>query len=195
MYKEGKYIDVLMWRLINPNKLLRRRWRPPSNGSLEVTIRKKTMTDNIDEIYKQEEVSKQVVTPWNADSWMPELRKSLKKRYDFTILADGEIVGSIGFGDPTECRSSYEVGFAMGYEYWGQGVRSEALKQLAKFAFEKLKIHKLFGDNSSDNPASGRVFEKAGFKTEAVFKEHYFKIRDGEYVDRIWWGLINPADK
>ena len=144
---------------------------------------------------RQKEISKQVSTPWNADSWIPTFRKSLKERYDFTILADGEIVGSIGFEDATLCRSSYVVGFAVGHEYWGRGICTEALKQLVKFAFEELKIHRLFGDNSSDNPASGKVFEKAGFKREAVFKEHYFEIRDGEYVDRIWWGLINPADK
>ena len=94
---------------------------------------------------------------------------------------------------PSICRSTYSVGFAVGREFWGQGICTEALTQIVRFGFSELRIHKIVGDNDADNPASGRVLEKAGFKKEGVFKEHYF--RDGKYVDVIHWGIINPADK
>lgn len=42
-----------------------------------------------------------------------------------------------------------------------------------------------------DNPASGRVMEKAGFEKVAFFKEHHYI--DGRYVDVIHWSLLNSS--
>ncbi len=160
---------------------------------MKVNIREMRKTDKatLDDFYADEEVSKQLLLPSNKDSWIPQFRKSLKESYDFTILADGKIVGEISLEGPSLCRSTYNVGFAVGREFWGQGICTEALKQIVRFGFDELKLHKIFGDNDSDNPALGRVLEKAGFKKEGVFKEHVFK--DGKYIDIINWGLINSA--
>jgi RimJ/RimL family protein N-acetyltransferase len=170
---------------------------------MKVDIRKLRKTDRatLDELYADEEVLKHVWIPsipstkdaWNRRCFHSQYRKSLKKRYRFTIWVDGKIAGDIELVDPSFCRSTYEVGFGVGRKFWNQGICTEALKQIVRFAFDELKIHKIVGDNDADNPASGRVFEKAGFKREGVFKEHYF--RDGKYVDVVHWGLINPVDE
>jgi RimJ/RimL family protein N-acetyltransferase len=167
---------------------------------MKVTIKEMRQTDRatLDEFYADEEVSKQLFLSSNKDSWdrrcfHSQFRKSLKENYSFTILADGKVAGEIMLESPSTCRSTYSVGFAVGREFWGQGICTEALRQIVRFGFSELRIHKIVGDNDSDNPASGRVLEKAGFKKEGVFKEHYF--RDGKYVDVIHWGLINPASE
>jgi len=162
---------------------------------MKVTVRERRKADDatLDELYAHPEVLKEIWTPENAESWIPEFRKSMKDGYYFTILVDGKIAGDIGLDSPSRCRSTYEVGFGLGREFWGQGICTEALKQVVRFAFDELKIHKIFGDNDSDNPASGRVFEKAGFKQEGIFREHVFK--EGRYIDTIHWGLINPASE
>ena len=164
---------------------------------MNVTIRQAEGPDQavIEEFYRNKEVQDELWLPSNADDWIAPFRQSLKdnQRFDFTIVADGQIVGEIALEDPSVCRSTYAVGFAIGRQYWGQGICTKALKQIVKFGFEELKLHKLVGDNDSDNPASGRVFEKAGFQQEGVLKEQVFKR--GRYIDRIHWGLINPADQ
>ncbi len=162
---------------------------------MKVTVRERRKADDatLDELYAHPEVLKEIWTPENAESWIPEFRKSQKDSYYFTILVDGKIAGDIGFDSPSRCRSSYYVGFGLGREFWGQGICTEALKQVVRFAFDELKVHKLFGDNDSDNPASGRVFEKTGFKQEGVFREHVFK--EGKYIDIINWGFINAASE
>ena len=60
------------------------------------------------------------------------------------------------------------------------------------YAYNVLGIHKIHGDNDSDNPASGRVMEKAGFTNEAVFKEHVFK--GGRCIDIVHWVRFNERD-
>jgi ribosomal-protein-alanine N-acetyltransferase len=164
-------------------------------GIMNVTTREYRETDKatLDELYAHEEVAQNIWSPSNADSWIPEFRKSLKDSYVFTILANGKIAGGIYLENPSICRSSYCVGFALGRQFWNQGICTEALKQVVRYAFEELKLHKLFGDSDSDNPASGRVFEKADFKKEGVQKEQGW--REGGYVDAIMWGLINPASE
>lgn len=153
---------------------------------MKVTIREETEAD------------KATLDEFEADlggseyHWrVPEFRKSLKDSYVFTIEADGEIAGEIVLEYPARGRSGYSVGFRVGRRFWNQGICTEALKQIARFAFDELNLHKLFGDNDADNPASGRVFEKAGFTKEGVLKDQVF--RDGEYIDVTMWGLINPA--
>ncbi len=130
---------------------------------MDVMIREAQESDHaiMEEFYTHAEVLKELWLPANADDWIPPFRRSLKdaRRFTFTILADGEVVGEIGLQDPSICRSTYTVGFAVGRQYWNRGYCTEALKQLVTFAFDVLKLHKLVGDNDSDNPASGRVFE------------------------------------
>ena len=157
-------------------------------------IRKAEESDRIilDEFFiKDEEVLKELYRPANAESWVHPRRKLLEETYPFTIVADGEVVGEISLEGRSICHSTYTVGFGVGRQYWNRGYCTEALKQLVKFAFDDLKLHKLVGDNDSDNPASGRVFEKAGFAIEGILKEQVYKR--GRYIDRTHWGLINPS--
>lgn len=182
---------------------------------MKVSIREKRNTDNatLDEFYADEEVSKQILLPSDKDfvpgcpssgsrgynrsfrnaRWIPEFRKSPKEGYYFTILADGKIAGQISLGYPSICRSTYGVGYAVGRKFWNQGICTEALKQIVRFGFDELTLHTIVGDNSSDNPASGRVLEKAGFKKEEVFEEA--GLREGKSIYDIDWGLINPASE
>ena len=112
-------------------------------GIMKATIRKQRKPDQaaFDEFYAHEEVSKRLFMPQNkvwreAVGWtgenplLPEFRKSQKDGYDFAILADGRIAGHIWLGFPSWCLSSYRAGFAVERQFWGQGVCTEALKQV-----------------------------------------------------------------
>lgn len=199
--KEGKYIDIITWILFN-----RGQTRDFDQDRItNVTIREMRETDTatLDKLYADEEVAKHIRLPSSEDlvpgcpssgsrgynrsfrneRWIPESRKSLKDSYGFTILADGKIAGEIVLEYPSVCRSTYRVGFAVGRKFWNQGICTEALKQIVRFAFDELKIHKIAGDNDSDNPASGRVFEKAGFMKAVDLREDKYNVE---------WGLINP---
>jgi ribosomal-protein-alanine N-acetyltransferase len=156
---------------------------------MDVIIRERRETDKatLEQFFAHPEIAKTIWTPSNAESWIPEFRKSLKDRYvfAFTILADGKIVGQIRLEDPSLCRSSYRVSIVVGRQF--------RMKQLVRFAFEELKLHKLFGGNGSDDPAAGRVFEEAGFEKEGALRAQAWS--DGRYVDAVSWGLINPASE
>lgn len=82
---------------------------------------------------------------------------SLPRVTNRTILADGQIAGHIAcFPD----GDHMEVTYWLGREFWGQGVATEALRQL----LELITIRPMFGRTACDNIGSLRVLQKCGFQ-------------------------------
>ena len=76
---------------------------------------------------------------------------------------------------------------------WGYGYGLEALKAVCDFAFYKIGLHRIVADYYNENIPSSKIFEKAGFTVEGIFKDHFFY--NGKYTDSIRVGLINPKGK
>jgi RimJ/RimL family protein N-acetyltransferase len=83
-------------------------------------------------------------------------------------------------------NGGYEIGYWLGEPWWGQGLMTEAVGRIVEFARAELGLDRLRSDYFADNPASGRIQEKCGFrvtgrgrlnslsrggKVEAVFTE------------------------
>jgi len=84
-------------------------------------------------------------------------------QYGFVMTKDGEVVGHIGLKEVDREQGEAEVGYWVGKPFWGHGYASEAVRQIATFAFEDLGLRRLYAHVLAHNPASGRVLEKAGF--------------------------------
>ena len=82
-----------------------------------------------------------------------------------------ELVGSIGFGrDPD---GEMELGYWIGRAYWGRGFATEAGRAAIHMARDSLRLRKLNAGHFIDNPASGRVLEKLGFRPTSAVVERY----------------------
>ncbi len=94
------------------------------------------------------------------------------------------LIGVIGVARRDD--GSYEIGYWLGEPWWGQGLMTEAVGRIVDFARAELGLDRLRSDYFADNPASGRIQEKCGFrvtgrgrlnslsrggKVEAVFTE------------------------
>lgn len=66
---------------------------------------------------------------------------------------------------------------------WSKGYGSEAIIGVVDYAFEKLGLHRIVADYYAINTGSARMFAKAGFVVEGVFKDHFWL--DGRYVDSV----------
>ncbi len=107
----------------------------------------------------------------------------------FAIDVDGKAVGSIGvFKKEDVYRKSAEIGYWLGEEYWGNGIISDAVKQVCEIAFEKLDVVRIFAEPYAHNAGSRRVLEKAGFKLEGTLAKSVFK--NDEYFDSCIYALL-----
>jgi RimJ/RimL family protein N-acetyltransferase len=74
----------------------------------------------------------------------------------WTIVCDGEVAGNIGCWEADGRRL---VGYWIGREFWGRGLATEALAELA----EIVDARPLHAEVVTTNVASIRVLEKCGF--------------------------------
>ena len=85
-------------------------------------------------------------------------------------------VGSIGLADKGGILP--EVGYWLGRPYWGEGLATEAVAALLRWAHAACGQRGLFAGHFADNPASGRVLEKAGFLYTGEVQGRFSLARD-----------------
>lgn len=96
-------------------------------------------------------------------------------RFALVIKDTDELIGT-GLIYYEEEVESWEIGYNLGKKYWGKGFTTEAMKEIISFAKAKLGIKEIVGRYAKENPSSGRVMEKLGFKYE---KEIPYECNDG----------------
>lgn len=85
----------------------------------------------------------------------------------------GLLIGAIGLEIHPKHRRA-EVGYWIGKDYWGQGFATEALKVVLAYGFSR-GINRIWAEHFANNPASGRVMQKAGMKHEGTLRQHMVK--------------------
>jgi 8-oxo-dGTP diphosphatase len=75
---------------------------------------------------------------------------------------EGGLIGVID-GSLEMDGGSAETGYWIGKAYWGHGYATEALRYFVPLLFAHLDVPKLYATVRTENAASGRVLEKAGF--------------------------------
>lgn len=104
-----------------------------------------------------------------------------------TLRADGRQIGGIGLRIDEQHRHA-ELGYWLGVPYWGHGYATEAGREMLRYAFDGLKLHRVFATHFRHNPSSGRVLKKLGMRYEGRQREHLLKW--GEFVDSEMYGVL-----
>jgi RimJ/RimL family protein N-acetyltransferase len=106
-----------------------------------------------------------------------------------TFLIDHEDHGPVGvIGLFEDGDVAPEVGYWIGREYWGRGFATEALDGALVWASRNSRRRALVAGHFSDNPASGRVLEKAGFLYTGEVRKGFSRARSAETDTRrmVW---------
>ena len=116
-----------------------------------------------------------------ADGWLmlERARRPLGVDHMFAIDLDREgLIGVIGAHKRGEAT---EVGYWIGRPFWGEGFASEALEG---FVAEAETLGALEAGHFVDNPASGRVLEKAGFAYTGELRKTFSLARGAKVESR-----------
>jgi RimJ/RimL family protein N-acetyltransferase len=108
-----------------------------------------------------------------------QARRPLKRDWTFAIDLPGEgLIGIVGahLRGKDYQGGHIEIGYWLGKPFWGNGYATEAARAVADYA-EGLDIAPLFARHYADNPASGRVLEKVGFRYNGERKEGFSLAR------------------
>jgi len=165
-----------------------------------IVLRKLRLSDALD-IYKnlqdKEMVKWTLNIPWpykkqDAVKWIKRTHYKIKnkKEYAFGIVlkTENRIIGAISLMHIDWKNKNAEIGYWLGKKYWGKGYMTEAVRLILKFAFEKLKLHRIYANLFEENVASRRVLEKAGFKLEGIMREH--RYRYNKWHNELKFGIL-----
>ena len=126
--------------------------------------------------------------------WLEEMIDS-HKGYQFIICLkeNDRPVGSTYLRDYDSRHRKAEYGVFIGAKKdKGRGIGLESLELTLNFAFETLKLHKVFARALSDNLPSINSFLKGGFVQEAYLKDEV-QI-EGRYRDVVLLAKLNPKE-
>lgn len=94
------------------------------------------------------------------------------QQFAVTDQATGMLIGSAGLRIAPDGHSA-SLGYWLGRRYWGQGLGSEAAREMVRWGFAHLAIDRIEASVAPDNAASIAVLERIGFretgKGSAVF--------------------------
>ena len=139
-------------------------------------LRRYLMTD-ADDMFRNWETDPEVSKFWG---WEPhkdiEETKSLLSvwikeytrvdYYHWVIVhkATSQAVGYIYLNEICAEKESASVHYLLSRKYWNQGIMTEACKAVIDFSFSKIGMLYLHTHHHVDNPSSGRVMQKSGFR-------------------------------
>lgn len=109
------------------------------------------------------------------------------------IEAEGRAVGSIALsrGGDVYARTA-ELGYWLAEEFWGQGIMTQAVRQICEEGFELWDdLVRIYAEPFAHNTASRRVLEKAGFTLEGVLRRSVFKRN--EVCDSCMYALLREG--
>ena len=82
-----------------------------------------------------------------------------------------QLVGAAGLG--RKPGGETELGYWIARPFWGLGYASEAGEAVLRIARDGLRLNKVLAGHFTDNPASGRVLEKIGFRPTGQIAQRY----------------------
>ena len=126
-----------------------------------------------------------------AEEWISGHRAAFERgegvHFAVVTRERGELCGACGLAIAAGDANA-ELGYWIGAPYWGQGYATEAAREVVRYGFEQLRLHRVHAAHFGNNRASGRVLTKIGMSYEGTLREHHRKY--GDYEDRVQYGLL-----
>jgi len=129
--------------------------------------------------------------PYSEDDGREWISSVLAARPEthFAIAAADEVIGTIGLTLQSDVhRRSAELGYWLGEPWWGRGIATLAVRAVTPWAFERFDLLRIFATVFSNNPASARVLEKAGYELEGTLRRAV--VKDGRILDQRMYASV-----
>lgn len=142
--------------------------------------------------------------------WLPhenvELTKKLcmiwednsknENNYQWIIILKDENtpIGSIGIVDIDENKKSGEIGFCIGYDWWGKGIIKEALLAVIDY-LKPVGFVRIFAIHDVNNDNSGKVLLKCNFEYEGTLRKYVLNNKKNLVDAKMYSIIFNDNEK
>ena len=93
--------------------------------------------------------------------------------FDWALICkeDGHMIGTCGFTAFHFSSDSAEIGYVLNPAYHGQGLATEAVREVIRFGFEELSLHRIEAKFMMENIRSQKLMERVGMQLEGYARE------------------------
>ena len=102
---------------------------------------------------------------------------------------NNDLIGAINAVNINKKHNNVELGYCYSSKYWNKGYAAEALRRVIEYFLIECDVHLVEADHISENPASGRVMEKAGMKKDGILRDRRINKISGKYNDLICYSI------
>ena len=120
--------------------------------------------------------------------WLAGYEELNNYQYAMEIKNSGELIGSITVRIKNEKAKTADAGYCIGVKYWNKGYTSEALRALIHYMFYDVGVNRIEAYHAVNNPASGKVMQKAGMYHEGTCRQKY--MSNEGWQDSDIYGLV-----
>lgn len=100
----------------------------------------------------------------------------------------GRVVGEVQITVLSYRHRQGEVGYVFNPAVSGRGLATEAAREMLRFGFSELRLHRIIGRCDVRNTASARLLERLGMRREAHLVQN--EIFKGEWGDEYVYALL-----
>lgn len=111
------------------------------------------------------------LSPAESDALAARIDEHFKRHgfggFAAELRETGAMIGFVGLAVPSfeaHFTPCIEIGWRIAFEYWGQGLATEAASEVMKFGFDDLALNEVVSFTASGNLRSRRVMEKLGMQ-------------------------------
>ena len=109
---------------------------------------------------------------------------------NFAIESNNELVGGIGMILLEDIyKMNVELGYWVAEPFWGQGIATEAIRQMTYYIFENYAINRIVAEVFENNKPSMRALEKNAYHLETVKRKGILK--NEKLLDSYIWVIQN----
>ena len=120
------------------------------------------------------------VTKKILEQWVESYKN--KQTYNWAIVTDGIIIGSIGVVNLDEINECCVIGYCISYDYWNKGITTKVCKSVINYLFNEVGFNRISSYHAVPNIGSGKVMKNSGMKYEGTSKKAN-KLNDGTFID------------
>jgi len=118
-----------------------------------------------------------------------EFAKNAQMTFAITLKEEGKFIGSCGFHHFSPEHHRVEMGYVLNRKFWGMGFMTETVRELIRFAFDEMSMHRVQATCDLENVRSAQVMERCGMTLEGTLLDH--ELRRGKFVATKVYAILN----
>ena len=99
-----------------------------------------------------------------------------------------KMIGTMGCLWVSRNSEVMELAYAIAQDFWGQGIMSEAAREVIDYSFKNNEVNKITACFKSENIGSGRVMEKIGMSYDGCLRADLF--HNGRFWDMKHYSIL-----